>query len=80
MILLVINSFLDGNFAALDDTNVNASFGISPKNKWKPWKYKDRVSVVTKVSGVGRSIIGGGGAIFIYSCSQTLKTIEFKRS
>ena len=26
----------------------------------------------------GRSIIGGGGATFIYSCSQTVKTIEFK--
>ncbi len=23
---------------------------------------------------------GGGGAIFIYSCSQSLKTIDFKRS
>jgi hypothetical protein len=22
----------------------------------------------------------GGGAIFIYSCSQTLKTIDFKRN
>ena len=28
--------------------------------------------------GVGRSIIGGGGAKFIYSCSQTVKTIDFK--
>ena len=27
--------------------------------------------------GAGRSIIGGG-AIFIYSCSQTVKTIDFK--
>ncbi len=28
----------------------------------------------------GRSIIGGGGGghIFIYSCSQTVKTIDFK--
>jgi hypothetical protein len=29
--------------------------------------------------GVGRSIIGGGGLIFIYSCSQTVKTINFKK-
>ena len=31
------------------------------------------------VSGVANStIIGGGGAIFINSCSLTLKTIDFK--
>ena len=31
--------------------------------------------------GAGRSIIGGGGGgghIFIYSCSQTVKTVDFK--
>jgi hypothetical protein len=32
------------------------------------------------VSGVANSIIGRGGTIFIYSCSQTLKTIDFKRN
>ena len=35
-------------------------------------------------SGVRGSIIGGGGGgggghIFIYSCSHTIKTIDFKR-
>jgi hypothetical protein len=28
--------------------------------------------------GAGKLIIGGGGQIFIYSCSQTVKTIAFK--
>ncbi len=36
------------------------------------------------VKGVKRSIIGGrgggGGTIFIYSCSQTVKIIDFKRN
>ena len=31
-------------------------------------------------SGAASSIIGGGGRIFIYLCSQTIKTIDFKRS
>ena len=32
------------------------------------------------IRGAGISIIGGGGGgqIFIYSCSQTVKTIDFK--
>ena len=30
--------------------------------------------------GSGRLIIGGGGLIFIYLCSQTVKTIDFKRN
>ena len=30
------------------------------------------------VRGDGRSIIGGG--VFIHSCSQTVKTIDFKRN
>ena len=34
--------------------------------------------VILRARGAGRSIIGGGGAIFIYSCSQTVKTIDFK--
>ena len=33
---------------------------------------------VTYTRGAGRLIIGGGGPIFIYSCSQTVKTIDFK--
>ena len=32
------------------------------------------------VRGDGRSIIGGGGGVFIHSCSQTVKTIDFKRN
>lgn len=28
----------------------------------------------------GRSVIGGGGGVFIYSGSQTVKTINFKRN
>ena len=31
-----------------------------------------------KARGTGKLIIGGGGQIFIYSCSQTVKTITFK--
>ncbi len=34
---------------------------------------------VVQSSGVARSIIGRGRDIFIYSCSQTFKTIDFKR-
>ena len=33
------------------------------------------------VRAVASSVIGGGGGlIFIYSCSQTIKTIDFKRN
>jgi hypothetical protein len=37
------------------------------------------VPYCTHVSAVASSIIGGG-LIFIYSCSQTIKTIDFKRN
>ena len=30
--------------------------------------------------GGEKLIIGGGGLIFIYLCSQTVKTIDFKRN
>ena len=33
-----------------------------------------------RTKGGGRSIIRGKGYIFIYSCSQTVKTIEFERN
>ena len=33
-----------------------------------------------KCRAVASSIIEGGGLIFMYSCSQTIKTIDFKRN
>jgi hypothetical protein len=36
------------------------------------------VVVMMAIIGIERSI--SGGTIFIYSCSQTLKTIDFKRN
>ena len=36
---------------------------------------------IVRIRAVASSIIGGGGGlIFIYSCSQTIKTIDFKRN
>lgn len=39
-----------------DDTNLKASFGLGPENKWKPWKYEDRVSVATKVEAFKKKV------------------------
>ena len=43
----------------------------------KIYEQSQTVSQTLSDRGAGRSIIGGGG-IFIYSCSQTVKTIDFE--
>lgn len=39
-----------------DDTDLKVSFGLGSKNKWKPWWYKDRVSVVAKVEAFKKKV------------------------
>ena len=46
----------------------------------KDLTWKMAVDIAYAIRGRERSIIGGGGDIFIYSCSQTVKTIDFKRN
>ena len=42
--------------------------------------FEGKLSVVEKNILPYSSIAWGGGLIFIYSCSQTIKTIDFKRN
>ena len=44
------------NVSKDDDTELRASCGLETKDKWKPWKYKDRVSVVTKVEAFRKKL------------------------
>ena len=60
---------------------------LEPQQAYELLNEKNRVDttnampliITTETSGVANSIIGGGH-IFIYSSSQTMKTIDFKRN
>ena len=44
------------NVSKDNDTDLSASFGVSPKDKWKPWEYKNRLSVVAKVEAFKKKV------------------------